>query len=339
MTQPTISDVARAAGVSNATVSRALRGLGKVHPETRDRVFKAAAALDYIASPTAAGLASGRTGLVGIITPFIARWFFSAIMSSIEKTLRDHQHHILPIDLEMSPITRLSLTQGSLFKRVDGLIVINVEMQVAERDLVTRLGLPVVAVGYPFEDAPRIRIDDFAAVTLAAEHLIDLGHRSIAYLGKARSGADHKQTPSDRLAGFRDTLDRHGLSCPDEWVLDSDWSAFDAHGSALRLLSASEHPTAILAASDEMGLGALAAARELGLDVPGDLSIIGIDDHELAAVFGLTTVRQDVAAQGTAAASAMLAELGLLDESFGGDRIFPVELVSRRSTGAPASLG
>ena len=108
---------------------------------TFERVVQAAAQLDYIASPTASGLASGRSRLIGIITPFMARWFFTGIMSAIEKTLREHQHHILLMDLERSEtsMSRLSLTQGMLFKRVDGLIVIIVEMQDAERDLVRRL--------------------------------------------------------------------------------------------------------------------------------------------------------------------------------------------------------
>ena len=129
MSQPTIDDVAAAAGVSAATVSRALRGLDKVHPDTRERVRKAARDLNYIASPTASGLASGRTRLVGAITPFMGRWFFTNVISAIDKAMRDHHHHLLLMDLEeKSPDQRLSLTQSMMFKRVDGLIVINVEL-------------------------------------------------------------------------------------------------------------------------------------------------------------------------------------------------------------------
>lgn len=337
--QATIADVAKAAGVSVATVSRALRGLDKVHPETRERVVQAAADLDYIASPTAAGLASGRSRLVGIITPFMARWFFTGIMSAIEKTVREYQHHILLMDLEQSesPVSRLSLTQGMLFKRVDGLIVINVEMQEAEQELVRRLGLPVVAVGNRFEDSPCIGIDDFGSTALAAEHLLGLGHRRIAYVGKARPNASHRKTPSDRLAGFRHAMTRAGIVTPSSWVFESDWSAGDANALALDLLSGSDRPTAVLAASDEMALGVLGAARRLGLDVPRELSIVGIDDHDLAAVFGLTTVRQDVAAQGVAAAQTLLGLLGLVKPELIPEQTFPVELVVRDSTAGPAS--
>ncbi len=335
--QPTIEDVAKAAGVSNATVSRALRGLDKVHPETRNRVAQAAIELGYIASPTASGLASGRSRLIGIITPFMARWFFTGIMSAIEKTVREHQHHILLMDLEQSesPETRRSLTQGMLFKRVDGLIVINVEMKEGERDLVRRLGLPVVAVGSRFEESPCIGIDDFGSALLAAEHLLAMGHRRIAYVGKARRQAAHRKTPSDRLAGFHDAMLRAGLDVPASWVFESDWSAGDAYVSALALLDRPNRPSAVLAASDEMALGVLGAARTLGLDVPADLSIVGIDDHDLAAVFGLTTVRQDVTAQGEAAAQTLLALLGLVQTATIPEQTFPVELVVRSSVAAP----
>lgn len=122
---------------------------------------------------------------------------------------------------------------------------------------------------------------------------------------------------------------------PDEWIFESEWRARDAFASALSLLRAEDRPTAILAASDEMAIGALAAARELGIRVPDDLSIVGIDDHELAEPFGLTTVRQNVVDQGVAAAEALLAQLGLADPALAVDRSFPVELVLRRSTAAP----
>lgn len=336
MSQPTISDVALAAGVSVATVSRALRGLDKVHPETRERVLRAAAELDYIASPTASGLASGRTRLVGIITPFMARWFFTEMMSAIEKTVREHQHHILLMDLE-EPVAagRLALTQGMMFKRVDGLIVINVELKEPERDLIRRLDLPVVAVGTRHDDWPLIGIDDHATVTLATEHLLQLGHRRIAFLGAVPEGFSTVKTPNARLQGFQESMDRHDCQVRPEWVIECDWSAGDAYARTTELLRGDDRPTGVLGASDEMALGALAAARDAGLRVPQDVSIVGIDDHDLSGVFGLTTVRQDVQAQGVAAAQALLAQLDLAEPHLAADRTFPVELVQRRSSGAP----
>src|SRR5688500_11349798 len=113
----TITDVARAAGVSVATVSRALRGRDKVNPETRARVRRVAAELEYVASPTAASLASGRTRVIGVVAPFLTRWFFSTLVSGIEKTLREHGHHVLLFDLEdESYDRRMRLTQAMLSK-------------------------------------------------------------------------------------------------------------------------------------------------------------------------------------------------------------------------------
>ena len=338
MSQPTIDDVAAAAGVSAATVSRALRGLDKVHPDTRERVRKAAKDLNYIASPTASGLASGRTRLVGVITPFMGRWFFTNVISALDKAMREHHHHLLLMDLEKkSPDERLSLTQSMMFKRVDGLIVINVELNTEEADLVSRLDLPVVTVGSRFANAPWVGIDDVKCARLAAEHLIGLGHRRIAYLGVARPRSAHRKTPADRLAGFRRAVHDHEIVLREDWILPSDWSPGDAYTSALKLLSVADRPTAVLAASDEMAVGVLGAARELGLRVPEELSVIGIDDHDVAGPLGLTTIRQNIAAEGAAAARALLALLGILSRTAATDHEVPVELIVRRSTGAPPS--
>jgi DNA-binding LacI/PurR family transcriptional regulator len=337
MSQPTIDDVAAAAGVSAATVSRALRGLDKVHPDTRERVRRAASELNYIASPTASGLASGRTRLVGAITPFMGRWFFTNLISAIDKAMRDHHHHLLIMDLEeQSPDSRLSLTQSMMFKRVDGLIVVNIELQDGEAQLVSRLDLPVVTVGGRYANAPWVGIDDVCCTRLAAEHLIDLGHTRIAYIGVARPRSPHRKTPADRLAGFRRAMHDRRLLLRDEWVLASDWSPGDAYRSALDLLAGPDRPSAVLAASDEMAIGVMGAAGELGLRVPQDLSIIGIDDHEIAGPLGLTTIRQSVTDQGTAAANALLGLLGILSRSDVTDYELPVELIVRRSTAPPA---
>ncbi|HQK30941.1 MAG TPA: LacI family DNA-binding transcriptional regulator, partial [Phycicoccus sp.] len=125
----TITDVAREAGVSVATVSRALRGLDRVSADTRERVLKVAQELDYVASPTATSLASGRTQVVGVVAPFLTRWFFASIVSAIEKSLRARSHHVLLFDLEDDSYdSRLSLSQNMLWKRVDGVITLNLPL-------------------------------------------------------------------------------------------------------------------------------------------------------------------------------------------------------------------
>jgi DNA-binding LacI/PurR family transcriptional regulator len=336
----TITDVARAAGVSVATVSRALRGLDRVSPETRARVRRVAAELEYVASPTAASLASGRTRVVGVVAPFLTRWFFATLISGIEKSLREHGHHVLLFDLEDESFDRrMRLTQSLLWKRVDGLIVLNIPLDDDERALIERLDLPVVTVGNRVGAWTCVRIDDREAMTLATRHMLALGHTRIGYVGTVPESSAHLQTPQDRRDAFHDALAERGLSCPPAWVVESDWTADGAAAGALAMLTAPPRPTAVVAASDEMAFGVIAAARRLGLRVPEDLSVVGIDDHALSGVLDLTTVRQHVDLQGRQAGEILLSML--FDQAVpggaGGQTLLPVELLVRGSTAPPAS--
>jgi DNA-binding LacI/PurR family transcriptional regulator len=332
----TITDVARAAGVSVATVSRALRGLDKVNPETRARVRRVAAELEYVASPTAASLASGRTRVIGVVAPFLTRWFFSTLVSGIEKTLRQYGHHVLLFDLEDASFDRrMRLTQSMLWKRVDGVIVLNIPMDEQEQALIERLDLPVVTVGNRVGHWPCVRIDDRAAMAMATDHVLDLGHTEIAYVGAVPTQSAHLQTPQDRREAFAEALAARGLRCPDEWVVESDWTAAGARRDAQPLLTGPRRPTAVVAASDEMAFGVVALARRLGLQVPLDLTVVGVDDHEMSDVLDLTTVRQDVDAQGRRAGEILIRQLLDEDSSPPLATTLPVELVVRGSAGPP----
>ncbi len=321
-----------------ATVSRALRGLDRVSPETRDRVMHVAEELHYVASPTATSLASGRTRVVAVVAPFFTRWYFATLMSAIGKTLREHGHHVLLFDLEEGYHDRRELTREMLWKRADGVIVLNVPMLDREIDLLERVGLPSVTIGTPIPGRPVVGIDDAEAARIATEHLIGLGHREIGYVGTVPTNVTHSRTPQARLSAFRATLARHGIPVREEWVLPAEWSAQSAHDLSLGLLAAADRPTAILAASDEMAVGVLWAAIRQGLSPGVDLSVIGIDDYPLSEVFGLTTVRQDVEAQGRLAAELLVGSLEDHVPLIGETRILPVELVVRSTTGPAPSL-
>jgi LacI family transcriptional regulator, repressor for deo operon, udp, cdd, tsx, nupC, and nupG len=332
----TIGDVAKAAGVSVATVSRALRGLERVSPDTRERVMAAAADLHYVASPAATSLVSGRTRGIGVITPFFNRWFFATVISGIEKVLRDEGHHVLLVDLEGHTFdTRLPITQSMLWKRADGVILLNIPTEPSEHELLERLDVPIVTVGNRQDGWPSVRIDDRAAMELAVRHVIGLGHRAIAYAGTVPSSATHLQTPFDRRRAFLAVLREHGIEQPERWNVQCDWSAQDAARHAAGLLSSPDRPTCVVAASDEIAFGVVSAALGLGLSVPRDVSVIGIDDHVHASIWDLTTVRQDVESQGRRAGALMLDALhgSSLDSQH--DEVLPVELVVRGSTAPP----
>jgi DNA-binding LacI/PurR family transcriptional regulator len=332
----TISAVARAAGVSVATVSRALRGLDRVSPETRDRVARAARELNYVASPTATSLASGRTRIVGVAAPFLTRWFFATLVSSIEKALRAQGHHVLLLDLEDgSDEGRMPLSRSMLWKRVDGLIALNIPFTDQERALLYRMGLPVVTVGNRLPGWPSVRIDDVQATRTAVEHLIGLGHTELGYVGAVPRAFAHLQTPKERLLTFQQVLAEHGITLHPEWLLKSDWTAEGASRDADQLFASGDLPTGLIAGSDEMAVGVLSAAQRHGVRIPEDVSLVGIDDFSLSAVMGLTTVRQDVAVQGRAAGETLLALLADDAVDPATEIILPTELVVRSTTSAP----
>lgn len=336
----TIIDVAKAAGVSVATVSRALRGLDRVSPQTRARVEQVAEELNYVASPTATSLASGRTRIVGVVVPFPTRWYFAAMVSAIGRALRERGYQVLLFDLERDVFdTRLRLTRSMLWKRVDGVISINIPMSEAELELLAGLHVPVISVGYHLPGRATVRIDDGAAARIATEHIVGLGHREIAYIGAEMNGAALVQTPRSRVAAFVDVLSKRGVALRQDWVLPSDWTAEHARDLGLTLLAdPTDRPTAVVCGSDEIAFGVLMAARKHDLRVPDDLSIVGIDDHYLSEVFALTTVRQDVEEQGEQAVAELLEELAEPGRMNGErERILSTELIVRDSTAAPRS--
>lgn len=306
----TIADVAKLAGVSVATVSRTLHGSTRVDPRTRERVLRAASQLEYVASPTATSLASGRTHVIAVVAPMMSRWFFASILTAIEKALREEGYYALLMVLEDEPHEGVSrLTPEMFAKRVDGILWLNVPVSDEELALLRRLALPMVCVGAPIADAGTVMIDDRQAARLAAEHLIHLGHHRIAFVGTATRSLAHMGTPAARADSFRTQMARAGLEVREDWILDVDWTADAAAEAIIPVLSGRPRPTAVLAASDEMAIGVLGAARRLGLRVPEDLSVIGIDDHTFAHAIDLSTVRQDVPAQGRAAVALLLAAL------------------------------
>lgn len=330
-----IEDVALAAGVSTATVSRALRGLPKVNADTRARVLEAAARLEYVASPTASSLASGKTRVVGVVVPYVTRWYFANLIAGASRVLRAHGYHVLLLDVgENGPDRTLLIDQQMLGKRVDAVLVFQLQLHDVEVALLRRLRIPVVTVGTRSRHWGGVRINDTDVATKATEHLIGLGHTDIAYVGGEPAPQLDFVTPTQRQQGFELTMAAHGLELPGERLVTSDWTLQGGLAAGEQLLKSHHPPTAIFAASDEMAMGVLMAARRLGVDVPGQLSVIGVDDHEMALAFDLTTVRQQVPEQGERASLLLLSALAAGTDGDDGDEVtLDTELVVRGSTG------
>ncbi|MGB8649368.1 MAG: LacI family DNA-binding transcriptional regulator [Mycobacteriales bacterium] len=333
-----IEDVAREAGVSTATVSRALRGLPNVSAQTRLAVSRAAAELGYVASRSASTLASGRTLAIAVITPFPERWFFSQAIAAVEAELRRSGYDALLIGLDQPDDgDRPLFAPEALRGRVDGVVVLTVPLTGSQLDGVRALGLPTVFIGASVPGAMSVRIDDVAVATHATGHLLQLGHTRIAFVGGDPREPLNFTAPADRRAGWLATMREAGLEPDASLDVPGLFTAEGGRAAGAALLALPEPPTAVFAASDEMAFGVLAAARDQGLSVPRDLSVIGVDGHELSPLIGLTTVEQPVARQARLAAEMVLAALqGQLSRRHE-HVVMPVHLQVRRTTAPPRS--
>lgn len=330
----TIEDVAALAGVSVATVSRALRGLANVAPATRARVEEAAGELRYRADPNASRLAAGHTRSIGIAMPIIGSWYFSQVLAGVEGVLAPAGYDLL-VYSAAGPEDRRRFLGDALpvRKRVDGLVLVDFHLPPTEVGPWAESGVCLVTVGQATERFPSVTIDDQTAARTAVAHLVELGHREIAVI----AGEDerfHFNVPRARRRGFDEALAEVGCTVRPEHVADGAFTVESGRAAMDRLLAERLRPTAVFAASDEMAFGSMQSAREHGLRVPEDLSVVGFDDHDLAEATGLTTIRQPVVSIGAVAARLLLEELAA-GVPGGAAEVVPTELVVRSSTGPP----
>lgn len=333
-----IDEVARAAGVSSATVSRALSGRGQVSPATRERVLAAARQLDYVVSSSASALATGRMRNVGVVIPFLNRWFYAAVVAGAESALLEQGYDLTLYNLGGGAEERRSVFEHFLLrKRVDAVIAVSLELTPAEVERLHDVGKPMVGVGGPVPGVRTLSIDDLAVSRLATEHLLGLGHRRIAHIGGDRAVEMDFHLPTNRRLGYQAALAEAGVANDPTLYQAGDFTMQGGYDAAKQLLGAPhDRPTAIFAASDEMAIGAILAARDLGLDVPRDVSVIGIDDHDLSPFFGLTTVAQYPMLQGRMAVDVLMTELHPgHPEPDSLNTPLPFDLIVRSSTARP----
>ncbi|WP_396642601.1 LacI family DNA-binding transcriptional regulator [Microbacterium sp.] len=334
-----IDEVARAAGVSTATVSRALSGRGRVSSATRMRVEQAADRLGYVVQASASSLASGRTRSIGVLLPLLDPWFFSTVLGGIADVLARRGYDITLYVLSQDAEARRAMFGTFLRRqRVDAVIAVSIDLDEAESDALAGLCVPIVRIGGAHRHMTSLAIDDEAVGASATAHLLGLGHRVIAHIGSLPEFDRDFRVPTQRRSGYERALAEAGVGARDELFEASDFTIAGGDAAAVRLLDApGERPTAIFAASDEMAVGAILAARGRGLRVPEDLSVIGVDGHELGAYFRLTSIDQFPREQGSRAAELVLdlLEPGRATDVPPPHTPLPFELVVRGSTAPP----
>jgi len=299
---PSIEDVARLAKVSGATVSRALRNLPNVSARTRTRVLAAAAELNYTVSPSASSLASGRMSTIGVITPYVSRWFFAQVINGIEEVLQKAGFDlVLYIDDDGRTFQSLPMK-----RKVDGVLLLTLPSESPDVEGMRNLGVPVGSLHVDIDGFSSVLIDDIGGSSMATDHLIGLGHRRIASVTLDQNSSIPFKTKFDRSEGYRRSLAAAGIKADPKLIVNGESTVEGGMQAGAELLSLPHRPTAIFVQSDEMAMGVLHTIRRAGLRCPEDISVIGFDDHELSMVFDLTTVAQPAHDQGSLLAQHVL---------------------------------
>lgn len=341
---PTISDVARQAGVSRTAVSFAFNDPSRLSSATLERILKAAEELGYFPDPVARSLSSKRVGALGLLVPqrtmtLFSNPYFAELLRGIGYVCDRHDFSILIV----SPI------EGSLMRAIqraaaDGFVVVGLDQYHPAFNVLLQRRVPLVTVSDQVVDGiPSVNVDEREGARQAAEHLLGLGHRDVlvirlrpAYGEPESDGAVHSGYVTDeRFAGYRLAFDAAGVPFRDDLVIDSE-STWEGGRQAFQTAwMAGARPTAVLAMSDIVALGAASGAGALGLAVPSDLSIIGFDDIPAARWVRpqLTTVHQSAVETGMRAAGMLIDRL--LHDATPDHVVLPAGLVVRETTAEP----
>lgn len=334
----TLRDVARRARVSVATAARALGGYGYVSPRTRQRVLRAAQALDYHPNEIARSMVRGRTQTIAVIVSDNANPFFAAVVRGIEDAVRSSGYALVLCNADEDPDKEATYLRMVRQRRVDG-VILSPSGGPPElvRNLVRR-GMPLVQVDRRIEDleADAVVVDSRAGVRAAVEHLVRLGHRRIGLI----SGPRRLYTGRERLEGFLEALQDAGIRPDARWILEGDFKAPSGYALVRRLLEVQPRPTALFVANNLMTIGALLGLKEAGVRIPEEMAVVGFDDMEWAPILTppLTAVAQPAYDLGVAAGRLLLRRL---EDPGAPPQVvaFQPKLVVRESCGARRTAG
>jgi DNA-binding LacI/PurR family transcriptional regulator len=331
---PTIRDVARHAGVSVATVSRVINNSPLVIEPTRARVQAAVEELGYRLNATARNLSIGRVMAIGVVVPFFtAPSVIERLRGVVERLGRGdrREYDLMLFDVEAPEQRDGALRDLARRDRVAGLLIISLPVSDGEVAALERDGMPAVLVDTIHPRLPRVVIDNVGGGELAAEHLLERGHRRIGFVGDHPTNPYGFTSSEDRRAGFVAALARSGIAHDPALERFGPHGRDEAEALAEELLTLPDRPTAIFAASDQQAIGVLRAVERLGARVPEDVAVIGFDDIEMAEIVGLTTIRQPLREGGALAADLLLTAI---ERGIGAptERLQTLAVVERRTT-------
>lgn len=332
----TIRDVARVAGVGIGTVSRVLSGHPNVAEATRQRVQAAIEQLDYRSSPVARALRRGRTGVIEVLVPLFTRHFYVEVLRGIAEAATTGGYTLLIRTIERPADRDRAFAACGAAGTTDGVLLVSLAPPAALLHRLAAAGVPLVLVDRTDGGPAGIGVDHAAAMAAAVGHLVGLGHRRIALIDR-REDPFALEEPGGRQAGYRQALAEAGLPLNPAYDMVTEYTPEAGQAALAALLTLPVPPTAVLTGSDGQALGVLEAARQAGRAVPGDLSVAGYNDIDVAPYLGLTTVHVPMYDMGRAGSEMLL---DLLDRPgvAPAPRRFPADLVVRATTG-PAPPG
>jgi DNA-binding LacI/PurR family transcriptional regulator len=288
----TLRDVAQHVGVSVTTVSNVMRGWPYVAEETRRKVQEAVLELKYTPNPIAQSLRTGQVQTIGFIVPHLSSPYFAAMVSVAEEVALEHAYSVIVFNAQENLERQDQAVRRAGNRLVDGLLIAPCVQSVLPLSVADGLSIPIVLIDrVPYDsDVPWCAVDNIRAAEIAVTHLVELGHRRIAHI----SGPNNARPTRDRRLGYEQMLVKFNLHEPIVAINEDALDVEAGYHSAEILLSAPDRPTAIFTTNDEMAIGAMRAASALGLRVPEDVSIIGIDDINISAYLNppLTTIHQ-----------------------------------------------
>ncbi|MGP6089945.1 LacI family DNA-binding transcriptional regulator [Antarctobacter jejuensis] len=336
-----IQDVARAAGVSTATVSRALSNPDLLTEATRKAVHEAIRTTGYRANRSARNLRKQSAGAVLVLVPNLGNPFFSQILAGISAGFAKSDYSVLIAETASGPQRDRQLADYFGGGRVDGMISLDGSLESTTLEVIANAGVADRVVfacewvaGASF---PSVRSDNEKGAHLAVQHLYDLGHRDIAHV----TGPKGNVLTRARRLGMLAERARLGLTVRDEWIIRGDFSLESGLAAAKEIVAMKQRPTAVFCASDMVAFGLISGLTEAGVSVPGDISVVGFDDIEMSAFYvpTLTTIRQDRRSLGLKSAQLLLDQLDnpATPVPAASAEMTDVELVTRNSS-APRKL-